>query len=152
VGPTALASWFVLMHLAESDGTRDDGATAVAASDLLVRARMCALLAERDAGHTGGRQGFLAGVLAGLALTLGVPAGDLLGQIGVADDVADAVVSHAGALGDILHDVEEYLAHPLEFAGPDLSGISRVPLVRTAYLDALGWSQATLAVAMPAGV
>jgi EAL and modified HD-GYP domain-containing signal transduction protein len=152
VGATTLASWFVLMHLAESDETDADGASAVAASDLLVRARMCALLAERDAGHAGGRQGFLAGVLAGLALALGVPAGELLGQIGVADDVAQAVLSHTGELGDILYDVEEYLTHPLDRVGPDLSTISSIPRVRTAYLDALGWSEATLAKAMSAGV
>jgi c-di-GMP-related signal transduction protein len=143
VGPATLASWLVLMLLAEGNDTTGDGAAVVAASDLLVRARMCALLAEPDTGRDASRQGFLTGVLAGLARTMAVPPGDLLGQIGVADDVAEAVVSHTGALGHVLHDVEEYLADRV-------TDIRSVAGVRTAYLDALGWSEATLATPVPA--
>jgi c-di-GMP-related signal transduction protein len=70
---------------------------------------------------------------------------ELLAQIHVADEVAAAVVGHTGPLGATLRDVEDYLANRVDRLG------SRVPDVRAAYLDALGWSEHTVAHAV-AGV
>jgi EAL and modified HD-GYP domain-containing signal transduction protein len=138
VGPQALGSWIVLMLLAENEHSQPDGRETVAASELLVRARMCALLADSlvpSLGPIPGPQAFLAGILSGLTATLGLPAEDLLAQVHVTDEVAAAVLGHRGPLGRALRDVEEYLAHRVERFGP------RLPEVRSAYLDALGWSE-----------
>jgi c-di-GMP-related signal transduction protein len=141
VGPSTLGSWIVLMLLAESDDTTDEGIAAIAASELLVRARMCALLATPQPA-TPSRQGFLAGVLAGLARTLAVPPEELLREIQVADDVAAAIVSYEGELGDVLHDVDDYLSHRIDGFG------TRLAEVRGAYLAAVEWSETTLARAV----
>jgi c-di-GMP-related signal transduction protein len=149
VGPSTLGSWIVLMLLAENDEQGEmDGRETVAASELLLRARMCALLTQpghTDPGRVSGSQGFLAGILSGLSATLGLSAVDLLGQVHVADEVAAAVVHHTGTLGAALRDVEDYLAHRVDRIGPQL------PKVRAAYLEALGWSEHTVAHAI-AGV
>jgi c-di-GMP-related signal transduction protein len=150
VGTSTLGSWIVLMLLAEEDdeGGELDGRETVAASELLLRARMCALLAgpgTTDRSGAADQQGFLTGILSGLTATLGVPAVELLAQIHVADEVAAAVVGHTGPLGATLRDVEDYLANRVGRLG------SRLPDVRAAYLDALGWSEHTVAHAV-AGV
>jgi EAL and modified HD-GYP domain-containing signal transduction protein len=147
VGPSTLGSWIVLMLLADAD-SQPDGRETVAASELLLRARMCALLTDADPADpepVASRQGFLAGILSGLTSMLGLSAEELLAEVHVADEVAAAVVGHAGSLGAALHDVEEYLAHRVDRFGP------RLPDVRDAYLEALGWSEHTVARAV-AGV
>jgi EAL and modified HD-GYP domain-containing signal transduction protein len=142
VGPGTLGSWIVLMLLAEGADAATPAPDArgdVAASELLVRARMCALLADPLQTGPAGAPAFLAGILSGLTATLGLSADGLLAQVLVSAEVAAAVGTHAGPLGAAVGDVEDYLAHRIDRFGP------RLPAVRDAYLDALGWSEATLA-------
>jgi EAL and modified HD-GYP domain-containing signal transduction protein len=150
VGPATLSSWIVLMLLAaeeeETGASTPPGPTTIAAYDLLVRARMCAVLADHDdpdvrpnAGTSPSAPAFLAGVLSGLTHTLGLTAEELLAQINVTDEVATALTGHSGRVGQALRAVEEYLAHRVEQFGP------RLPEVRDAYLDAIGWSESTIA-------
>ncbi|HEY0485842.1 MAG TPA: HDOD domain-containing protein [Mycobacteriales bacterium] len=149
VGPSTLSSWIVLMLMAENDAdSQPDGRETVAASELLLRARMCALLStpgQTDPSRVPDSQGFLVGILSGLTATLGVEPDDLLAQVHVADEVVAAVAHHAGPLGAALRDVEEYLGNHVDRFGP------RLPAVRDAYLEALGWSEHTVARAV-AGV
>jgi c-di-GMP-related signal transduction protein len=150
VGPGTLASWIILMMLAAGDeagaaGSATPGPAGIAAYDLLVRARMCAVLADTNGRAVSGRRtvpssaAFLAGVLSGLAETLGVPAEELLAQVNVSDEVAAALTGHSGHVGEALRAVEEYLGNRVEQFG------TRLPEVRGAYLDAIGWSENTIA-------
>ena len=149
VGPATLSSWIVLMLLAAEEDAAESappGPAAVAAYDLLVRARMCAVLAHHDGADLRPNRAtapsppaFLAGVLSGLTRTLGLTPEELLAQINVTDEVATALTVHAGPVGEALLDVEEYLAHRVEQFG------TRLPEVRDAYLDAIGWSESTIA-------
>jgi EAL and modified HD-GYP domain-containing signal transduction protein len=151
VGPGTLASWVVVMMIAaeEEAGAAGPAAAAtasVAAYDLLVRARMCAVLADADEAEVRSSPrpapnapAFLAGVLSGLMRTLGLTAEELLAQVNVADEVATALTGHRGPVGEALLAVEDYLDRRVDQFG------TRLPAVRDAYLDAIGWSESTIA-------
>lgn len=131
VGWRRLQSWLSLLLFSGGGGLSTEVMTSA-----LVRARMCELLSARVAGgHS--EMAFTAGMLSILDVLLGVPLQDVLCQLPLADDVREAVVSHAGPIGTVLADVIDY-----QFGSPETarrSGLTYAAL-QSACFDALAWS------------
>jgi EAL and modified HD-GYP domain-containing signal transduction protein len=105
----------------------------------MARAKLCETLAPRlDAPP---ESAFTVGLLWGVADILGVPVADLVSRLPLAQEVADALVSRRGQLGQVLAMVQAYeqadgtaLAHP-EVSPTELTG---------AYLASVGWTMRTM--------
>jgi EAL and modified HD-GYP domain-containing signal transduction protein len=130
VGPDQLRGWLVLMALADM-GVSDPERLGWA----LTRARMCELLAEQIPGSKPD-QAFLAGLLSSLVSLLGVEPEAMLAQVGATDELADAVRSRSGPLGQLVACAIAYE----EADGSTDSTDTDVVTARRAYLSAMAWS------------
>ncbi len=131
LGHRKLRAWVMLMLLS--------GAGAGASEQLhitMTRARMAELMAERLAPSLADAA-FTVGLVSALDLLLAVPMPTVVESLSLADELVDALLERAGALGRILADVVAW-----EMGGEDLrlrSGLSLGSLERS-YLEALAWA------------
>lgn len=124
VGPKTLAGWVALMVMAQ-----DPGDNPLVATEVLVHARACEIVASNESPELAG-QAFLAGLTLGLVERAGVPAGDLLDVLGASATIRDAVLSRTGRLGELVEQVDAHLSG----REPDAS-----IAVQLAHLAALAW-------------
>ncbi|HET8615666.1 MAG TPA: HDOD domain-containing protein [Actinomycetales bacterium] len=103
VGPKTLAGWVALMVMAQ-----DPGDNPLIATEVLVHARACEIVASNETPALAG-QAFLAGLTLGLVERAGVPAVELLDLLGASGAIRDAVLSRSGALGRLVDDVDAHL-------------------------------------------
>lgn len=140
VGWRRLQAWVTVMLLADPGQTPEE-----TVSTVLVRARLCELLARRVDPELGDAA-FATGMLSGLDLLLGVPGDEVLAELPVAPDVRAAILRWEGRLGSLLAEAtflqmgEASMRLADEFDGSD-------PLVdpsvrQTAYLEAVSWGDA----------
>jgi EAL and modified HD-GYP domain-containing signal transduction protein len=131
LGYQRLRAWVMLMLLA--------GPSGVATEQLhitMTRARMAELVAMRLAPQFGDAA-FTVGLVSALDLLLSAPLPTIVGHLGLADELVEALLRRAGFLGRILSDVLAW-----ETGGQDLRlrcGLSLASLERT-YLEALAWA------------
>jgi EAL and modified HD-GYP domain-containing signal transduction protein len=104
VGPRTLAGWVALMVMAQ-----DPGDDPLVATEVLVHARACEIVASNEMPDLAG-QAFLAGLTLGLVDRAGVPADELLDVLGASPAIRAAVVDRAGALGDLVERVDAHLS------------------------------------------
>lgn len=124
VGPKTLAGWVALMVMAQ-----DPGDNPLVATEVLVHARACEIVASNEMPELAG-QAFLAGLTLGLVDRAGVPAEELLEVLGASPEIRDAVLDRAGPLGDLVELVDAHLSG----REPD------APInVQLAHLAALAW-------------
>jgi c-di-GMP-related signal transduction protein len=131
LGHHRLRAWVMLMLLA--------GSSSAASEQLhitMTRARMSELMATRLAPRLAGAA-FTVGLVSALELLLAVPLPQIIDNLGLADEVVDALVNKGGLLGRILADVIAW-----EMGGEELRlrcGLSLGSLERS-YLEALAWA------------
>jgi EAL and modified HD-GYP domain-containing signal transduction protein len=124
VGPKTLAGWVALMVMAQ-----DPGDNPLVATEVLVHARACEIVASNESPDLAG-QAFLAGLTLGLVERAGLAAGDLLDVLGASPDIRQAVISRTGRLGELVEQVDAHLSG----REPDAS-----IAVQLAHLAALAW-------------
>jgi EAL and modified HD-GYP domain-containing signal transduction protein len=139
VGPESLRGWLVVMALADMGATDTDRL-----SWALTRARMCELLTEHVPGVKAD-QAFLAGLLSALVELLGTDVAELVSHVGATRELADALISGNGPIGEILGAVVEYEGGG---SGLDMIGPVDVVTARRSYLAAMAWSLQLSTVAM----
>ena len=104
VGPKTLAGWVALMVMAQ-----DPGDNPLVATEVLVHARACEIVASNETPGLAG-QAFLAGLTLGLVERAGVPAGELLEVLGASPVIREAVLSRSGVLGELVEGVDAHLS------------------------------------------
>ena len=107
----------------------------------LVRARMCELLRRRDDREEAGAY-FITGLLSHLDALLGLPLEEAVGSIGLAPAVSRALIAREGYLGLVLAAVEAYERGRWDVVAAN--GFTDFAAVRSAYLEAVGWSEEAL--------
>jgi c-di-GMP-related signal transduction protein len=143
LGLQKLRAWVMLMLLSGAEGISSEQLHIA-----MTRARMAELLgAEAQAGL--GDPAFTVGLVSALELLLGAPMPEILDKLVLADDIAGAVLDHAGILGRILDDVLSW-----EFGGFGLDVQSGLPLadMERAYIEALSWANEACSLIEPAVV
>jgi EAL and modified HD-GYP domain-containing signal transduction protein len=150
VGRDPLQRWLSLLLLTVRRGGGEARTELVRSA--LVRGRMCELLGNvgRDAGTRGMLLGgtlFLAGLLSQMDVLLGRDLGVILDDVDVALEVRDALLWRSGRAGAVLDAVARYADGDWEGAAArlDEAGIPREAL-GDAYLDALSWARAHMAL------
>lgn len=131
LGQRRLRSWAVLMLLADSHEGSDEQLQIA-----MTRARMCELMAK-DIAPRQQDEAFTVGLLSAMDLLFDSPLEEVVAELGVDREIADAVLDRSGVLGAIVEDVIGYElgADTLELvAGFDLPELERC------YVDALVWS------------
>ena len=141
LGARRIRQWVALMIVADLAEARDDQL-----STTMTRARLCQNLAER-LGQSG-ECAFTVGLLAGVADLLDAPADELVSRLPLTPEVAEALVSGRGPLGEVLTMVRAYEACDGELL--EHAPVSSAELARE-YLAALGWSVRTLDGVLGAG-
>jgi c-di-GMP phosphodiesterase len=133
LGPRALLGSVLTAGLSRSgSGTAPEAVEAV-----LVRARMCELLAATALPSRGasadGSAAFTVGLVAGLDSLLGSSLAAIVAELPVDEAVEDAVLRRTGALGAVLNDVVAYeQGRPLQLVG--------VAELRALFLASLSWA------------
>jgi EAL and modified HD-GYP domain-containing signal transduction protein len=131
LGVEQLRSWLLLMVLADSGNTDEEQLTTA-----ITRARTCELVAQQVPGMRGG-SAYVVGVLSSLDVVLGIPMGEVLDRLPLADDLRAALLDGTGALGELLTTVLAYERGDDEAVAA--SAFDAFDLSR-AYLSAVGWS------------
>jgi EAL and modified HD-GYP domain-containing signal transduction protein len=119
------------MVLADSGNTDEEQLTTA-----ITRARTCELVAQQVPGMRGG-SAYVVGVLSSLDVVLGIPMGEVLDRLPLADDLRAALLDGTGALGELLTTVLAYERGDDEAVAA--SAFDAFDLSR-AYLSAVGWS------------
>ena len=134
LGLARVKEWVSLMLL--SDMAEGNEASLVAS---ITKARLCQIVATRMG--TSGEAAFTVGLLSAVGDLLGVPIGELVGRMPLADDVSAALVGRVGHLGQVLDLVDAYEAGDLE----NLQKSSLPPAeMAHAFLSATGFSVQTI--------
>jgi c-di-GMP-related signal transduction protein len=131
LGHHRLRAWTMLMLLSGTNGGANEQLYIT-----MTRARMCELIATRLAPNLAD-SAFTVGLVSALDLLLGVPLPKVMENLGLADELVDALLERGGVLGRVLADVLAW-----EMGGDDLrlrSGLSLGSLERS-YVEALAWS------------
>jgi EAL and modified HD-GYP domain-containing signal transduction protein len=117
-----------------------EGKTSELAGTAIVRAKMCEELAARVA-PTSAPAAFLVGLLSVLDALFDAPIAGLVDQLALSDEIAAALVDHAGPLGELL-DVAIAYEHgaPPAVAPADLPAETRLD----AYVTAVSWADTTM--------
>jgi EAL and modified HD-GYP domain-containing signal transduction protein len=124
VGPKTLAGWVALMVMAQ-----DPGDNPLVATEVLVHARACEIVASNESPELAG-QAFLAGLTLGLVDRAGMAAEELLELLGASAAIREAVLTRSGRLGEIVEQVDAHLSG----REPDAS-----IAVQLAHLAAVAW-------------
>ncbi|MCL6092045.1 MAG: EAL domain-containing protein, partial [Actinobacteria bacterium] len=143
LGLQKLRAWVMLMLLSGAEGVSTEQLHIA-----MTRARMAELLgAKAQPGLAD--PGFTVGLVSALELLLGTPTPIILEKLVLADDIASAVVDHAGTLGRILDDVLSW-----EFGGFGLDVQSGFALadMESAYIEALSWANEACGLIEPVSV
>lgn len=117
--------------------TRIDDKPSELTKTLMVRARLCALLAEAM-----GRMDFLAaftvGLFSGLDALTDLPLEEALEPLPLSEAVRDALLQRSGPLGDILSAVVKY--EQGDWSAPETVGLAPTRF-HEAYLNAVAWAE-----------
>jgi EAL and modified HD-GYP domain-containing signal transduction protein len=131
IGSRRLQGWVALLLLAGGSTAPEE-----TFSTVLLRARLCELLAERVSPDLAA-SGFMTGMLSCLDLVLGMPTREILSELSVDAEIKRAVLDHEGPLGTVLAE-----ATFLQLGGwlpPTSSGVD-TSVLQVDYLDAVGWA------------
>jgi EAL and modified HD-GYP domain-containing signal transduction protein len=135
LGLETVRKWVVLMLFSDLTDATEQQLTAA-----MTRARFCQLIAEERG--LSGDAAFTVGLLSCIAELISEPAGALVADLPLTADVAAAVTTGAGGLGDVLQAVRSYEEGGVDDAARLLGAVpsERAGSVVNAYLSAIGWS------------
>lgn len=140
LGLDQIRRW-VTLFLASAEPGKPDELT----RNMLVRGRMCELLAELM-GRPNTLNYFVVGLLSQLDVLLDIDMSELMEQVPLQHDIKDALLNRSGMLGEVLKDVEVYeqgkFAALQRFVDPSFYEVS--------YRHSLSWAQ-TVMLAMSEG-
>lgn len=131
LGHHRLRAWVMLMLLSGNSGGANEQLHIT-----MTRARMAELMATRLAPRLSD-SAFTVGLVSALDLLLAAPLPKIIDNLGLSDELVDALLEKSGVLGRVLADVLAW-----ETGGDELrlrSGLSLGSLERS-YLEALAWS------------
>jgi c-di-GMP-related signal transduction protein len=131
LGLRQLRSWVTLMLVAGAHGGSEEQ-LAIA----MTRARMSELMAARLAPRRPDA-GFTVGLVSALDMLLASPLPEVIDHLALTDELVDALLRHAGPLGEILSDV---LAWELGCPNMPLRSGLRPKVVEKIYIEALAWA------------
>ncbi|WP_409524185.1 EAL and HDOD domain-containing protein [Nitrincola sp. MINF-07-Sa-05] len=134
LGMEQIKRW-VMLFLAKSDDGKPDELT----RNMLVRGRMCELLAEMT-GRAEPMNYFITGLLSQLDVMMDMPMDDLMQQVPLQADIKEALLSRGGLLGEVLTEVETYERG--DFGS--LKKMLELPYYEVAYRHSLNWSQSIM--------
>jgi EAL and modified HD-GYP domain-containing signal transduction protein len=106
----------------------------------LVRARMCEMLAGGDA--AGGESSFTVGLFSVADALANAPMREVVEQLPFREDIAEALLSGTGELGELLRGVVAYQRGDFDGAA---KLIRRHPAIERVYRDAVMWADANIA-------
>lgn len=131
LGERRLRAWVMLMLLADAHDGSDEQLVIA-----LTRARMAELMALA-ADPSLGEPAFTVGMVSSLDLLLQAPMDKVVGELSLAPDLEDALLSRSGRLGAILSDVLSWESGAEAFEGRSGLGLTQL---ENCYLDALAWA------------
>lgn len=134
LGIEQIKRW-VLLFLSAADKNKPDELT----RNMLVRGRMCELLAEMM-GRDEPINHFIVGLLSQLDVLLNMAMADLLDQVPLQQDMKAALLDRSGSCGELLKQVEHYERGEFD----QLSRALERPFYEVAYRHSLNWSQQVL--------
>lgn len=113
----------------------EEGKPSELTRNMLVRGRMCELLAELS-GYNSCMNYFIVGLLSQLDALFDIEMDDLMIQVPLNMEVKNAILHYTGSMGDILRDVEHYERGEFEH----LQGRFEKPFYEVAYRHSLNWA------------
>lgn len=116
--------------------TAQDGKPSELTRNMLIRGRMCELLAELM-GHTNTMNYFIVGLLSQLDALFDIEMKELLNEVPLSNELKDALLHLSGPMGETLRDVENYERGQFD----QLNGSVDRPLYEVAYRHSLKWSE-----------
>lgn len=131
LGLDQIRRWATLF-LASGEAGKPDELT----RNMLVRGRMCELLAELM-GHSQPVNYFIVGLLSQLDVLLDIAMPDLLEQVPLRQEIKNALLNRSGDLGDVLTDVELYERGEFD----KLHDLVERAYYEVAYRHSIAWGQ-----------
>ena len=131
LGMEQIRRWIMLFLTTSQDGKPNQ-----LTRNMLIRGRMCELLAELS-GHTNTMNYFIVGLLSQLDALFDIEMKELLNEVPLSHELKDALLQLSGPMGETLKDVENYERGQFD----QLSGSVDRPLYEVAYRHSLKWSE-----------
>lgn len=130
LGMEQIRRWIMLFLTTAADGRPNE-----LTRTMLIRGRMCELLAEIN-GYPNGMNYFIVGLLSQLDAMLDIEMAELMTEVPLSGEIKNALLHYTGTLGDVLSDVEHYERGQFE----ELSrGVDRA-FYEVAYRHSLKWA------------
>ena len=130
LGLDEINKWATLLALSSNDDKPSE-----LIRQILMTARMCEFIAEKT-NETSADQAFICGVLSMLDALLQISQNQLLEQLPLSEDIAQAITQYEGQTGKLLQAVNFYMIGQPAFKIP----AQLVPIYNDAYYEALRWS------------
>ncbi|WP_028467791.1 EAL and HDOD domain-containing protein [Neptunomonas japonica] len=131
LGMEQIRRWIMLFLTTAQDGKPNQ-----LTRNMLIRGRMCELLAELM-GNAHSMNYFIVGLLSQLDALFDIDMKELLNEVPLSHELKDALLHLSGPMGETLKDVEKYERGQFE----QLSGSVDRPLYEVAYRHSLKWSE-----------
>ncbi|SIS42757.1 EAL and HDOD domain-containing protein [Neptunomonas antarctica] len=130
LGMEQIRRWIMLFLSTSQDGKPNE-----LTRNMLIRGRMCELLAELM-GHPNTMNYFIVGLLSQLDAMFDIEMKELLKEVPLSSELKNALLYYSGAMGETLKDVEFYERGQFD----QLQGSLEKPLYEVAYRHSLKWS------------
>ncbi|BBB28199.1 EAL and HDOD domain-containing protein [Neptunomonas japonica] len=131
LGMEQIRRWIMLFLTTAQDGKPNQ-----LTRNMLIRGRMCELLAELM-GNANSMNYFIVGLLSQLDALFDIDMKELLNEVPLSHELKDALLHFSGPMGETLKDVENYERGQFE----QLSASVDRPLYEVAYRHSLKWSE-----------
>ncbi|EPJ43048.1 MAG: HDOD/EAL domain-containing protein [Osedax symbiont Rs2] len=130
LGMAQIKRWIIIFMTAGNEKVPDD-----LLANMLVRGRMCELLSEMS-GEEDPISFFMVGLLSQLDALLNIEMNELLEQMPLTHDIAQAILAHEGKMGDILSDVKHYQKGDFDA----VQGAMGSAIYQVAYRHSINWA------------
>ncbi len=131
LGMEQIRRWIMLFLTTAQDGKPNQ-----LTRNMLIRGRMCELLAELM-GNANSMNYFIVGLLSQLDALFDIDMKELLNEVPLSHELKDALLHLSGPMGETLKDVENYERGQFD----QLNGSVDRPLYEVAYRHSLKWSE-----------
>lgn len=134
LGIDQVRKWATLISMTNQDNKPEELSRA-----LLIRGRMCELIAEGEKRSNPGSY-FMTGMMSGLHVMLDIDQATMLEQVPLGEDIKAAIANHEGDMGRILEQATAYENGDWEKLPPDFN----VALFESAYRNSLNWAKESM--------
>ncbi|MBV1786581.1 HDOD domain-containing protein [Marinobacterium sp. D7] len=134
LGMDQVRKWATLIAMTNQDNKPEELSRA-----LLIRGRMCELIAEGEK-RPNAASYFMTGMMSGLHVMLDIDQQTMLEQVPLGDDIKSAIANHEGDMGRILEQATAYENGDWEELPADFN----VTLFESAYRNSLHWAKESM--------